>query len=301
MFDMRSEVAHVIDRVIGWLEPSYRSIVAVDIEGFGDPSRDDPVRMVLRKTLGDQLTLALDRAGIDLGLTERFDTGDGCFLVLDPRVSKARLLDAAVWFLPTTLGRWNQRVADPARFRLRVAVNAGELLRDSSGWVGEALNTTFRLLNAGVVKAALRASAVPLALVVADAVYQGIIRHGHGSSDPEAYVPVGIAEKETDATAWLCLPGQPAGVTGMIVRAGGVRPAATGLGPAAAGLYETYAAATEGVSLPDRDAAAAVPTVITQVTGDARVGSLHVYGEVQGDVTVWLGGEPPPDPGVPRG
>jgi hypothetical protein len=284
MFDMRSEVAHVIDRVIGWQEPSYRTIVAVDIEGFGHPSRDDPVRMVLRKTLGDQLTWALDRAGIDLGLSERFDTGDGCFMVLDPRVSKARLLDAAVWFLPTTLGRWNRQVADPARIRLRVAVNAGELLRDVSGWAGEALNTTFRLLDAGVVKAALKASSVPLVLVVADAVYQGIVRHGHGSSDPGAYVPVGVAEKETDATAWLCLPGQPAGATGMLVRGGATGP---------------YAAAAGTVPVADRGAAAA-PAVVTQVTGDARVGSMQVYGEVRGDVTVHLGGEPP-DPGAFHG
>lgn len=243
-------------------EPVYRVIVAVDIEGFGRPDRDDPTRVMLRAVLDACLAEALGHAGVTVEPDQLSDLGDGRLLLLDGDVPKLRLLDAFVAALGASLARHNRWASPPARLRLRVAVSAGELLKDDGGWTGEALNTCFRLLDAAPVRAALRQADAPLALVVPDHLYSTLVRHAHGSLDPAAYAPIMISEKETTATAWIYLPGQPASATLALTSAADAAP-----------------------PTPERPA---TPTAITQVVGATQIGSIHTIGDVQGNLNLSL-------------
>ena len=49
--------------------------------------------------------------------------------------------------LSEVLGAYNAVVDPLLRIRLRIAVHAGEILRDASGWVGSNLNLACRLVK----------------------------------------------------------------------------------------------------------------------------------------------------------
>jgi hypothetical protein len=65
----------------------------------------------------------------------------------------------------------------------------------------------FRLLDADVVRARLTQTVADLVLIVSDAIYQGIVKHGYGRIDPAVFQPVWVTAKETNARAWLHIPG----------------------------------------------------------------------------------------------
>jgi hypothetical protein len=185
--------------------PTHRSILAVDIEGFGRPERDDLIRGALRQSLYRVLTSALDQVGISSNHYETTDIGDALLVLVDPRVSKVRLLDLLIGQLAAQLAMQNRMASGAARLRLRVVVHAGELSRDVHGVYGEDLNTAFRLVNAQATRNHLAATTAPLVLIVSDPIYQSVIRHGYGGIDASNYRPVQIYEKETRTTAWIYL------------------------------------------------------------------------------------------------
>src|SRR5207245_11403460 len=93
-------------------------------------------------------------------------------------------------------------VADGIRLRLRVAVHAGLLQRDDGGWAGEPLVHSARLLDAPPVRRVLRdTEAVDLVVVISQAIYDSVVRHGYGL-DPATCRKVRIRVKETIADAW---------------------------------------------------------------------------------------------------
>ena len=92
-----------------------------------------------------------------------------------------------------------------AQIRLRMVIHAGEIVQDEYGVAGTALNLAFRLLEAGPLKAALRSSAGVLAAIASQWYFDEVIRNDPASA-PESYRPVRISVKETQATAWICLP-----------------------------------------------------------------------------------------------
>src|SRR6266536_778424 len=148
--------------------PLRRGILALDIEGFGQPDRTDPQRTQLRTHLHALLDHALATAEI-------------------PRA---------------------QIAAGPDRLRLRVAVHEGHVLADTHEHTGHDLNHTFRLLDAQAARTVLANSpSANAVLVVSDSVYQGVVRHGYGGIDPAVWQPVRVHAKETRSRAWINLPG----------------------------------------------------------------------------------------------
>ena len=88
-------------------------------------------------------------------------------------------------------------------------VHAGEVHYDANGCFGEALDVAFRLLDAARVKRALREMADPLILVVSEAIYSSVVRHGYDGIDHEAFhqmVRVQVAGRRHPG--WIHLPGQ---------------------------------------------------------------------------------------------
>jgi PAS domain S-box-containing protein len=188
-------------------EPEHRAMLALDIQGFGRLERSNPARARMRTGLHRLLGSAMTAAEIDPEHMEQTEYGDGVLVLLSPQVSKARLLHPLLPRLVSGLARYNRTAPDTARLRLRVALHAGELLRDAHGITGEDLVFAFRLLDADVVRAHLTQAVADLVLVVSDAIYQGIVKHGYGRIDPAAFQPVWVTAKETSARAWLHTPG----------------------------------------------------------------------------------------------
>jgi hypothetical protein len=189
--------------------PLRRGILALDIEGFGQPDRTDPQRAQLRTRLHALLDHALAAAQIrPAEVAARSDLGDAVLVLFDPGVSAATLLHPLLSELAARLARGNRSVTGAARLRLRAVVHEGQVLADAHGYVGEDLNHAFRLLNAPATRAVLADNpGADAVLVVSDAVFQGIVRHRYQGLDPSGWQPVRVHAKETRTRAWVHLPG----------------------------------------------------------------------------------------------
>jgi len=147
--------------------------------------------------------------GIDPADIDSEDLGDGVRLIVPARVTPARLLDPFVPHLAAALREHRKTAAEAARLRLRLAVHMGLLHRDESGWAGEPLILSARLLDAPPLRQTLDAAErADLAVIVSSDVYEKVVRHGYGL-DPAAYHRVEVAVKETRASAWIHVPGYP--------------------------------------------------------------------------------------------
>ncbi|GGV12276.1 hypothetical protein GCM10010182_35560 [Actinomadura cremea] len=192
-----------------WLPQGTCAILAFDIASFGDASRTDDVREIMRDAMYRQIDASLRAARVELARCYREDRGDGAMVLVPPEVGTEPLLTAAVDMLKAELRRYNKAAADVARIKLRVAVHTGEARHDGNGIVGTAVNHAFRILDAQPFKDALKESGAWLAVVVSQRVHDDVVRHGPGTIDPDEYRPIDIAVKETEGTAWVRVPGAP--------------------------------------------------------------------------------------------
>jgi hypothetical protein len=187
--------------------PVYRSIVAVDLEG--STTRSNPVKGELRQVMYDLLERSLDAVPITADhLEPPTDRGDGVLLLIRPHddVPKTVLLDRLIPLLTELLAEHNAAVMSQAsRIRLRAVVHAGEIHGDSRGFYGEAIDVAIRLLDSAPLKSTLRQIPSPLALVVSEEIYSGIVAHGYLDSDGyRPLVRVRVANKRH--CGWVHIP-----------------------------------------------------------------------------------------------
>src|SRR5689334_8813417 len=131
--------------------PIHQSMLIVDVEGSG--GRTDPEKTVVRQTLYRLLMVACARSGVFWDDCRPEDRGDGVYLLIPPAVPKPRLVRDLVGSLERLVA-----VGGPHRLRLRVALHAGEVTFDDHGSSGSDVDTAFALLDADLVRAALRAA-----------------------------------------------------------------------------------------------------------------------------------------------
>jgi tetratricopeptide (TPR) repeat protein len=188
----------------------HRTIVVVDVEGFGDQRRTNPHQVAVRDGLYRALQEAFGRAGIPWDDCGHEDRGDGVFVLIPAEVPKGLLVESLPSALVTALNAHNDGHPGPERIRLRMALHAGEVRYDEHGVTAAAVNLAFRLLDAGALKAALASSPGVLAVIASSWFFEEVVRH---SGAAPAYRPVEVAVKETTTTGWICLPDQviPAG------------------------------------------------------------------------------------------
>ncbi len=93
-----------------------------------------------------------------------------------------------------------------------MALHQGLVQPDARGWSGDAVNTTFRLVNADPLRQVLtEAISARMVFVVSDEIYQNVVRHGHRTIDPAAYLPMTFrAKHDRVIKAWVMVPGYPA-------------------------------------------------------------------------------------------
>jgi NACHT domain len=182
----------------------HRTIVAVDVEGFGDQRRSNRNQLAVRDGLYRAMCEAFRDAGIPWVDRDREDRGDGMFILVGSEVPKSLFVESLPSALVSALRRHNDAHRDLERFRLRLALHAGEVNYDEHGATAASINLTFRLLESGPVKAALASSAGVLAVITSSWFFEEVVRHS--GANAAAYHPVSVAVKETATTGWVYLP-----------------------------------------------------------------------------------------------
>ncbi|KOV65422.1 hypothetical protein ADL00_19900 [Streptomyces sp. AS58] len=183
-------------------DPVSRTILLLDIERFSD--RDDVEQAYLRRMLYDITDRALETAGIDETRRLRADRGDSVMELIDANASVTALLRALLTEVPAQLRAVNRMASCSAQIRLRGVVATGYVAVDRhEGWVGSDLNHACRLLDAHLLRAALRERADDFVLCVSDALYAGVVRHDHPGIPAADFHRVTVDSKNGPLTAWL--------------------------------------------------------------------------------------------------
>jgi tetratricopeptide (TPR) repeat protein len=183
----------------------HRTILVVDVAGFGDPRRTNLHRVAVRQGLYELLRLAFVRSSIPWDECDHEDRGDGVLVMVPANVPKSVFAESLPRELVSALLGHNRGRGVEEQIRLRLALHAGEIHYDKHGVVGGAVNLAFRLLDAPVLKDALAESSGLLAVITSSWFYDEVVWHS-ASAKRETYVQVRVAAKETDAVAWICLP-----------------------------------------------------------------------------------------------
>src|SRR6266545_5270552 len=180
----------------------HRTILVLDVKGFGDRRRTNPHQVEVRAGLYRCLEWAFEAANIPWDSCYREDRGDGLFILAEPEVAKAPFVESLLQPLIRALLRHNSTRPAEEQIRLRMALHAGEIKHDKHGVAGSAINLTFRLIEAPELKTTLADSDGVLALIVSSWFYEEVVRNSP-VSDAANYQPITVEVKETTAQAWI--------------------------------------------------------------------------------------------------
>jgi len=183
-----------------------RSLVAVDIEGYS--GRDNLGHLELREALRRVCEEAFHQIGVSPDT--RQDQGDAFLILVQPDVTKARLVDDLVREFVTALRLHNRNRLPQARMRLRVALHTGEVHLDGTGFGGASVVTVMRLIDAEALKDALRNAPDDLAVIVSAQLHRDVVLQRYRGIDPAEYQEVQVSRKEFNQPAWIRVPGLPA-------------------------------------------------------------------------------------------
>ncbi|VVJ15738.1 Uncharacterised protein [Amycolatopsis camponoti] len=186
----------------------HKTIMAVDIAGYNNPSRTLVHLYEVHEGLWAVLKGTFAETGIPWDVCFVENTGDGAMILLPPEIAKADLVAQFPERMHAELRRYNAVHSEAARMHLRLALNAGEVGQGGHGSVSKAVSFTFRLLDAPEAKAAQKATGAELALIAADAFYHDVVTEDPAAA-PDQYRRIPVAVKETTTTAWLRLLGAP--------------------------------------------------------------------------------------------
>jgi hypothetical protein len=182
---------------------------AVDIAAFGD--RDPDIQLYLRGALYRIVQDSCAAAGISWIACHHEDRGDG-ILVVAPGTGETVLLDSLIAHLRTGIRTHNKAARPAANIRLRMAVNAGYVIRDAHGVSGKAVIQLFRMINAPTLKTMFADRGGDFVLIVSSTLYQEVICNSPGAMDPEGFLAIDVDVKETHDRGWIWLPPHPAQV-----------------------------------------------------------------------------------------
>ena len=184
----------------------HRTIVAVDVEGFGN--RIDPQQVAVREGLYRILRQASHAATIPWADCHHEDRGDSVLILAPPEVARSMFIESLPDQLIEGLREHNSTHPTEEQIRLRMALHAGEVHYDDHGVVGASINLAWRLLDAEPLKSALAGSPGVLALITSDWFFNEVVRHS-SAAHPNAYRRVRVRVKETDTVGWVHLPDHP--------------------------------------------------------------------------------------------
>lgn len=184
----------------------HRTIVVVDMAGFGRQCGTNPQQIAVRDGMYDALRDAFDDAGIGWADCHREDRGDGALVLAPATVPKSLFVDVLPHTLADALAAHNRSNCARNRIRLRMALHAGEINYDRHGVTAAAINHTFRLVQADPVRDALDDSTGDVAVIVSAWFFEEVIRHSV-HTDPASYRTVRVDIKETNTVGWVATAG----------------------------------------------------------------------------------------------
>ena len=182
----------------------HRTILVVDVEGFGDQRRTNPDRLAVREGMYRLLEQAFGNAGVRWADCYQESCGDGVFVLIPAEVPKGTFIESMPRELAEALREDNAAHRAQEQIRLRMALHAGEVYYDEHGVTAASINLAFRLLDAAPLKSALAESPGTLALIVSSWFFDEVVRHSP-AADAATYRPIRVAVKETSTVAWICL------------------------------------------------------------------------------------------------
>jgi CheY-like chemotaxis protein len=181
----------------------HRTIVAVDVEGFGNRHRTNRNQVAIRDGLYRAMREAFGQAGIPWADRDHEDRGDGMLILVSSEVPKSLFVESLPPALASALRAHNSAHPDLERIRLRMALHAGEVTFDEHGATAASINLAFRLLESESVKNALAESTGVLVVITSSWFFEEVVRHT--AADAAAYQAVPVVVKETTTTGWICL------------------------------------------------------------------------------------------------
>ncbi|MFF4017765.1 hypothetical protein [Streptomyces sp. NPDC001843] len=261
-------------------DPVSRTMLLLDIEKYSD--RDDVEQAYLRRVLYDIADRALERAGIDETRRLRADRGDSVMELIDANASVTALLRALLTEVPSQLHGYNRLASRSAQIRLRGVVATGYVAVDThGGWVGSDLNHACRLLDAPLLRAALRERTDGFALCVSEGVHTGIVRHDHHGIPADDFHPVTVTSKNGPLRAWLHGP-VPHGTQNHGDTGAGEAPVPTTSGDVPAPGPRTREAPAPPTPGAHAQPAPAAGGVVFNLGGSPRIGGSLVGGDQHG-------------------
>lgn len=195
--------------------PVHRTIFVVDVEGFGNRDRNNRHQATVRDGLYRTVEEAFREAEIPWDADACEDRGDGMFVLIPPEVPKSLFVEALPTALVAGLQAYNGTRVLQEQIRLRMALNAGEVIYDRHGVTGASINLAFRLVDARPLKDALARSSGALAIIVSSWFFEEVVQH-LAIDDSVRYTPVSVVIKETNTTGWVCLPDHPFPATAVL-------------------------------------------------------------------------------------
>ncbi|GAA1966629.1 hypothetical protein [Amycolatopsis minnesotensis] len=185
----------------------YRTIVVVDVAGFTAPDRRLPDRLAVRHGMYEVLKTAFAESDVDFDSCATEDRGDGALVLLPSGTPKSAVADRLPDRIAVALRRYNWTRTSQAQIRLRVSLNSGDVLHDGKGWVGEAVDTAFRILDAPRAKEVFAESGRMVAVISSQRFFDEVIAPDPGLL-PEFYAPIPVSVKTFTGTAYLRLHGE---------------------------------------------------------------------------------------------
>ena len=138
---------------------------------------------------------------------------DGLLALIDP-ADEALLFHLVIPVFSQLLASHNASLPHPGgadrQLRVRVVLHAGNVHDDDNGYLGEALDAAFRLLDAPRVKTALKAAPGPLLLVISSDIYAAVAPDdpGPGLTTSSRLVTAQVAGHQYQG--WIHIPAQAA-------------------------------------------------------------------------------------------
>jgi class 3 adenylate cyclase len=189
-------------------DPRRRLVISADMANYS--RRNNMLQYHAQRDFRQIMDAAAAELAVDRPSWRQQQGGDGELAILPPDASERTLVAKLTPVLDTLLRQYNVGRTAESRIRLRVAVHQGLVHLDgANGFPGEAVNTVSRLVDAPVLKDALRRRfpRANVGLIVSDQLYSDVVCHYHDLR-PDLFqkVVAELPDKDFCQPAWLYVP-----------------------------------------------------------------------------------------------
>jgi class 3 adenylate cyclase len=155
----------------------FRTIICIDVENFSSTRRKRSDHLSIRESLYRVATEALRELNEPLDGFHIEDRGDGMLIVTPADIDNDLLAKNFLRVLDQRMRRHNESVSRRERsFRLRMAIDIGDVSFDENGVVGEAVITACRMLDSRRLKTELaRSKKITLAACISRTFYERVV------------------------------------------------------------------------------------------------------------------------------